>query len=596
VPTDFYHWLILASLKATLILPVAVLAVWVSRRTSSAVITLLLASALLFVPLTPFLDIFPVDWKITLPVLESTEAFPDDIPELLQYEENNPIPIPASEIFFDEAKWINTERVVLILWALGALFFTITRLWKSLNSKLRFSSSTPAIPGDPVLEDFKALCNERHLKRTPWLLYNDSIAGPQTTGVLRPSILVPSTFGGIPQDQRHMVLLHELAHIQRIDIAWRILLEILSIVFWFHPLVWLALKSYDLQVEKACDDAVLHAQYPAAKYGEALLASIKGSAHSRTSAVSSPKQLRPRMFSVVSKDKSRHPLTRQSSWKFALLFLLVIIPVGMVTFSPYHKDLGYEEVDGGDGLKALWRMKIGQGSIIADSSGHERHGKIFGAQWIHDPQRGTCLSFDGKDDHLILRAPDATWTGKPFTFCVWLKPATGSDGGGLLLRGDPNQTWCSAMGSGGIGNLGEREIILAGMIEPGQFDDKLAGLYPAINYWGVIVARTEKALKANEWSHFTLVWRPAGKSALVQLYLNGKPVSTKYLQQVNRGEYRDWPASVWHFGTGESPIAKGNHYEGLVSDLTIYQKALLPKDVKRVMQGDFLIEESFESK
>jgi len=175
----------------------------------------------------------------------------------------------------------------------------------------------------------------------------------------------------------------------------------------------------------------------------------------------------------------------------------------MISFNPYHKYLGYELVDGDDGLKALWRMKIGQGSIIADSSGNDRHGKIIGAQWIQDPEQGTCLSFDGQDDHLILRAPDALWTDKPFTLSVWLKPATGSDGGGLLPRGNPNQTWCSAQASNGLDYLGEREIMLAGKIMPGSYNDLSTGLYPAINYWGVVAARTEKALQANVWSYFT---------------------------------------------------------------------------------------------
>jgi len=596
VPTDFYHWLVLATLKATLALPLVLLAVFVSRRTSSSVIGLLIACVLVSLPFTPFLDLIPAHLKITLPFLEGTGAFPDDLPELLEYDKKNPIPIPPSEIvLIDESNW-TTGQVVTLIWALGATGFLVVRLWRSMNSKLRFSSSRPLAPDNPVMSEFDTLCDRAKVKRKPWLLYNDSIAGPQTTGVLHPSILLPNAFGELPSDQRKMIFLHELEHIRRNDIPWRLSLEMLAIIFWVHPLIWLTVKAYDLQIEKACDDAVIHAGYPAAKYAEALLASVRDHSSAVASKVASPAQLRARMFSIVSKDKHRHSLTSRSIRKFTILFSLLIIPLGLVSFSPYKHGLSYDVVKETEGLKALWKMNLGRGSIVADSSGGENHGKIYGAQWVQDKQRGACLSFNGKTDHLILRAPDASWTGKPFTVCLWLKPAVNSDGGGLLLRGDLNQTWCSAIGSnsGSDRYYGERELMLAGgHFGVGSYHKKDAGLHFAFNYYNVAGSRAKTPLVANEWSHLAMVWRPAGSSALVQLYLNGKPLPIEHAQSIAAEKNVDWPAKVWYFGLGESPVVAGNNYEGLVSDLVIYQKSLLPKDIKRVMHGDFEIKGSF---
>lgn len=559
-------------------------------------IGLLLACVLVSLPLTPFLDLVPAHLKITLPFLEGTGAFPDDIQELIEHDKNNPIPIQPSEIVLvDEDKWTKGQ-IVTLLWALGATGFLVVRLWRSMNSRLRFSSSRPLVPDDPVMLEFETLCDWAKVEQKPWLLYNNSIVGPQTTGVVRPSILLPVVFGELPSDQRNMILLHELEHIRRNDIPWRLGLEILAIIFWFHPLVWLTLKGYDLQVEKSCDDAVIHAGYPAAKYGEALLASVRSHPTAMASKVASPTQLRARMFSIVSKDKHRHSLTTQSICKFVTLFSLVIIPLGLVSFSPYSNDLSYDVVRKTEGLKALWKMELGRGSIVADSSGGENHGKIYGAQWVFDRQRGSCLSFDGKNDHLILRAPDASWTGKPYTVCVWLKPAANSDGGGLLLKGDLNQTWCSAIGSnsGTERYYGERELMLAGEnFGLGSFHKKDSGLHFAFNYFNVAGSRAKTPIVADKWSHLAMVWRPAGTSALVQLYLNGKPLPVAHGQAIYAGANDDWPAKVWYFGLGESPVVSGNNYEGLASDLVIYQKALLPKDIKRVMRGDFEIEGSF---
>ncbi|NWK56281.1 hypothetical protein HW115_11720 [Verrucomicrobiaceae bacterium N1E253] len=588
-------------MKASLALPAVLLAVFVSRRTSSSVVGLLLLCVLVSLPLTPFLDGLPLHVKITMPWLEASGAFPDEIEALAEYDKNNPLPVPASEIVLGKESGWTRKQVFLGLWGLGAVAFLVVRLWSSMNSRLRFSSSTPASSDDVVVHDFRELCESLSLKRVPWLLYNQLIKGPQTTGILRPAILLPSHFPDLPREHRDMILLHELEHIRRRDIPWRMVLELLAIVFWFNPLVWLALRAYDLQVEKSCDDTVLRAGYPASKYGEVLLASVRGGvpggAAGVVSKVASPAQLRARMFSIVQKEKSRLPLTQASTRKFAGLFLLLIVPLGLVSFSPYSGALSYELVEKTEGLDALWRMRLGRGTILADSSGGEHHGKLYGAQWTRDPERGECLYFDGVEDHLMLRAPQTSWTRKPFTMAVWLKPDKGSDGGGLLLRGDLNQTWCSALGTSHESSLpyGEREIMLAGdRFGEGSFNQADPGMHLAFNYFGVGSARAERPVKELEWTHLAMVWRPAGGSALVQFYLNGESVKTVYVvRAIDLGQNQDWPTKIWYFGLGESPLVVGNNYEGLVSDLAIYQKALLPKDIKRVMRGDFTVKGSF---
>ena len=588
--SDLYHWLLLASLKALLILPVVLLAASASRRTSSAVISLMLACALLLIPATPFLDFFPPTWNITLPVLGSTGAFSDDLPDLLEHEEQNPIPIPPAAITFDEQPVITVGTVVLAVWALGGLVFLLARVWRSLNSRLRHSTSRPIVPGDPVLDDFHEICAASDLPRRPWLLYNDSIAGPQSTGLLRLTIHLPASFQELSPDHRRMILLHELAHFQRRDLLWRIILELVSILFWFHPLVWLAMRRYHLESEKACDDAVIHAGHPPSKYGEVLLEWVRANRNSAKGRGTSSPLLRSRMLSVVKGAKNRHPLSTFASIRFAILFTVLVLPLGLVSFTPYPRSPNPQVVKGGSELRALWRMNIGRGSIVPDSSGNERHAKVVGAQWTNDSERGTCLRFDGRDDHLILRAPDATWTGKPFTMCVWLKPAPGSDGGGLLLRGDLNQIWSGAMGTnkGAPEHFGEREIILTSdQFSSNDFNRKAGGLFPALNYFYVAAVRGDHSLHEDKWSHLAITWTPAETTATINMFINGERIGISSLQGIAPNKNNDWPAKVWYFGLGECPTVAGNNYEGLVSGLAIYQKELTPEEIRGIMQGRF---------
>ena len=531
---------------------------------------------------------------MTLPALEKLDAFPEDIPELSAYDRENPVAPLSSEIKYEPEKTVTFPSVLLTLWALGMLAFFAVRMWRLLNSKLRLARSLPVAKDAPLYQELESLCQHLGIKPTPWLLHNELIRGPQATGYFSPAILLPFHFGNYPAEQRQMMLVHELAHIQRKDMLWRASLEGIAIVFWFHPLVWLVLRRLDEQTEKACDDAVLQANYPASKYAETMLAALKPpspqGAITQPSQAGAPAALRGRMFGVLDKAKHRLPLTTGSMVRFLLLFSLIILPLSLISFSPYPANQSYETVNGHEDLKAAWRMKLGRGTILPDSSGNEHHGNIYGAQWVKDPVRGHCLSFDGIDDHLILRAPEMSWNRKPFTLSVWLKPSPNSDGGGLLLRGDRNLTWCSALGSKVNKNFGEREFLLAGKITSGaQYSQSSKGLMLLYNSWGVALTQAEKAIQPDQWNHLAFTWRPAGNSALVQIYLNGKLAGVRHTQEIETSSHDDWPAKVWHFGLGESPISATNNYEGLVSDLAVFQKSLTAKEVRQVMCGDFAL-------
>lgn len=93
--------------------------------------------------------------------------------------------------------------------------------------------------------------------RPPVKLTADTMS-PAVCGLFRPAILIPQTLTeNFSDEQLRAVLLHELIHLRRRDVWVNFLQSLLQIVYWWHPLVWLANARIRRVREEAVDDAVM---------------------------------------------------------------------------------------------------------------------------------------------------------------------------------------------------------------------------------------------------------------------------------------------------------------------------------------------------
>jgi len=133
---------------------------------------------------------------------------------------------------------------------------------------------------------------------------------PSVCGLRRPTILVPrSMLAELDAIQLKSVLLHELAHIQRGDLWVNLVQALLQIVYFFHPLLWLANAIIRRVREQAVDETVLAAMGEEAEEYPKTLLSVSKLAFGRPSlslrllgVVESKKALAARSPKVQSSD------------------------------------------------------------------------------------------------------------------------------------------------------------------------------------------------------------------------------------------------------------------------------------------------------
>ncbi len=93
---------------------------------------------------------------------------------------------------------------------------------------------------------------------------------PFTIGILRPVVFLGESG---TSDKRNLMLRHELIHIKRRDMIWRIFSMMIVVMHWYNPLVWMFKRDLEMVCESSCDERVLsgHREKVRAQYADLLL-------------------------------------------------------------------------------------------------------------------------------------------------------------------------------------------------------------------------------------------------------------------------------------------------------------------------------------
>jgi beta-lactamase regulating signal transducer with metallopeptidase domain len=166
-----------------------------------------------------------------------------------------PLPIAAEPGLV--ADW---PALLLALWAAGSLAFLAIQ-WAR---HLRFVGG--AVREGSVLSRHGGV----------EVIVSDLVPGPMAAGIIRRRILLPADFlNRYSPAERHMALLHEGAHHDRMDLAANLAGLVVLAVHWWNPIAHLAWRAFRADQELACDASVLAGSdgETRATYGRAVLKS-----------------------------------------------------------------------------------------------------------------------------------------------------------------------------------------------------------------------------------------------------------------------------------------------------------------------------------
>jgi C-terminal processing protease CtpA/Prc/beta-lactamase regulating signal transducer with metallopeptidase domain len=183
----------------------------------------------------------------------------------------SPPPFDATSLPQVDSRPVPWRSWLLGTYALGVALL-LARLAASLYAVRRLRRMSPPLTDPEWTAPLRCWCRRLNVVRPVQLAMCDQFDTPVVIGWRRPTILVPTAMvSTLTTEQRDAILVHELAHIQRVDYPWQLLLAVLQTAYWFHPLAWLAGRSIRSVRERACDDYCIHWLGDGGKYGTALL-------------------------------------------------------------------------------------------------------------------------------------------------------------------------------------------------------------------------------------------------------------------------------------------------------------------------------------
>jgi TonB family protein len=328
----WFNLLLGAALKSTVVVSAAWLLAFTLRRHSAAARHLVWTAAVAALLALPLLS-------VSMPALRvRTGALAPLVPSIVfrttavatanASATSDPQTPRAQQPASARAPWRSDLRFLIpILWAAGTALALAHMLaaW-TVMWHVRRSARTA---GDSPL--FRTLTRSLGIRNRVELLEVPSGSMPVSFGIFHPAVFLPEDAREWSEDRRRVVMLHELAHVRRFDLATQLVARAAVALFWWNPLAWTAWREFVKERERAADDLVLTAGEPATEYATHLLDIARSMQRvpalvSAAVAMARPSQLEGRLMAILDARTNRKSPGPRAALAAAVLAVVLVAP------------------------------------------------------------------------------------------------------------------------------------------------------------------------------------------------------------------------------------------------------------------------------
>ncbi|MFN7975163.1 MAG: M56 family metallopeptidase [Acidobacteriota bacterium] len=327
-------------LEATGLLLLALLWASLTRRASAASRHGMLAMGMGALVLLPAMRASLPEWRLTLPDavapaivsgLGQLSAGPDVLARMAIFPD-----APAVEAKAAAAGGRTRERFPWFALLAGSwAVVSVALLLRTLAGFARMIAVVRrSVPGDARMDAILSrAASALGMTRMPRVSVSRDVDVPMACGVARPAVIVPAASQDWSDERLFLVFLHELGHLRRRDHLAVLAARVVTALYWFHPLVWVAERMRRREAEHACDDLVLETGARPSAYAAHLVAIardlLRGQPGAAVAVAMASPPLGRRIVAILDGDRARagRPVVRRA---VAAVFGLLLVPVATV--------------------------------------------------------------------------------------------------------------------------------------------------------------------------------------------------------------------------------------------------------------------------
>ncbi len=164
----------------------------------------------------------------------------------------SPSAIPSQPV----QKPLPWEAWALMAWGAGAIATGGWLLLCRRHLRKRMKHERMDVPGR-LIRTFVACKLRLGIRRDIGLCMHAGVQVPAITGLFRPVLMLPGHLENADTAEMEHIFLHELTHYKNGDLFAITILNLLTIAYWFNPVLWLCSRLVRKDMETLCDQKVL---------------------------------------------------------------------------------------------------------------------------------------------------------------------------------------------------------------------------------------------------------------------------------------------------------------------------------------------------
>lgn len=153
---------------------------------------------------------------------------------------------------------VSALQIAAISYLAGVMVFALYRVICYISFKRLTDRWQSEITDEVIYGEFRAAKEFARVKRNIAIKRCKAVSTPMIFGIIKPVLLMPDV--EFTSEELSIVLRHELVHLKRHDILYKLLIMLACTVYWFNPMVYIMSKAANNDLELACDAEVVKAE------------------------------------------------------------------------------------------------------------------------------------------------------------------------------------------------------------------------------------------------------------------------------------------------------------------------------------------------